>query len=114
MPTLRERIEGGVVGLLIGDALGVPYEFHPAADLPLIDQIEYEPPDWFLRSHAGVRPGTWSDDGAQALCLLESLLHCGGLDPDDFGRRLVDWYEEGHLAVGGHVFDVRTQTITAH
>lgn len=113
MPTLKERVEGGVVGLLIGDALGVPYEFHPAADLPLVQDLEYEPPDWFLRSHAGVRPGTWSDDGAQALCLLESLLHHGSLDPDDFGRRLVNWYEWGHLAVGGRVFDVGGTTATA-
>ena len=35
-------------------------------------------------------PGTYSDDGAQALCLLASLLACGKFDPDDFGRRLLD------------------------
>jgi ADP-ribosylglycohydrolase len=29
MPTQPERLEGGLLGLLIGDALGVPYEFHP-------------------------------------------------------------------------------------
>jgi hypothetical protein len=27
MPTRAERIEGGLIGLLVGDALGVPYEF---------------------------------------------------------------------------------------
>ena len=31
MPSHQERIEGGLVGLLVGDALGVPYEFHEAA-----------------------------------------------------------------------------------
>ncbi len=30
MPTFRERLEGGLYGLLIGDALGVPY----VGDLP--------------------------------------------------------------------------------
>jgi ADP-ribosyl-[dinitrogen reductase] hydrolase len=34
MLTLRERIEGGIYGLLVGDALGVPYEFHPKNEIP--------------------------------------------------------------------------------
>jgi ADP-ribosyl-[dinitrogen reductase] hydrolase len=113
MPTLAERIEGGLLGLLVGDALGVPYEFKGPDELPLAEDLEFEPPDGFPRSHATVRPGTWSDDGAQALCLLESLLHCGALDPNDFGRRLVNWYEWGHLAVDGDVFDVGGTTASA-
>lgn len=66
-----------------------------------------------MRAHLDVPPGTWSDDGAQALCLLESLLKQGRFDPDDFARRMLDWYEHGHLAVGGYVFDVGTQTRAA-
>jgi ADP-ribosylglycohydrolase len=110
---LRERIEGGLVGLLVGDALGVPYEFHQPQDIPPLDQIEFAPPPGFRRAHAGVPPGTWSDDGAQALALLASLLDCGRFDADDFGRRLVAWYERGALAVDGHVFDVGIQTAQA-
>ena len=34
MRTLLERLEGGLLGLLIGDALGVPYEFHAPEALP--------------------------------------------------------------------------------
>ena len=33
----HERMAGGLQGLLIGDALGVPYEFHRAIDLPRLD-----------------------------------------------------------------------------
>jgi len=110
MPTFRERIEGGLLGLLIGDALGVPYEFHSAASLPPAAEIEFSPPAHFPRAHAGVPPGTWSDDGAQALALLASLLGSSTLDLEDFGRRLVAWYEKGYLAVDGRVFDVGIQT----
>jgi ADP-ribosyl-[dinitrogen reductase] hydrolase len=110
MPTLAERIEGGIVGLLIGDALGVPYEFHPPAALPPPDSIEFTPPTGFHRSHGRVRPGTWSDDGAQALALLASLLERGQLDLEDFGRRLSAWYRQGYMAVNGVVFDVGIQT----
>ncbi|MEZ4236699.1 MAG: ADP-ribosylglycohydrolase family protein [Myxococcota bacterium] len=72
--TADDRVAGGLVGLLVGDALGVPYEFHDPRNLPPPEQIELEPPPDFRRSHRGVPPGTWSDDGAQALALLDSLL----------------------------------------
>lgn len=110
---LRDRIEGGLVGLLVGDALGVPYEFHPPEDLPPVDAIEMTPPEGFRRAHATVPPGTWSDDGAQALCLLASLLDRGRLELEDFGRRLLDWYESGSMAVGGVVFDIGITTALA-
>ncbi len=113
MTTKREQIVGGVWGLLVGDALGVPYEFHQPAALPPVSEIEMTPPRGFERAHRGVPPGTWSDDGAQALALLASLLACGRLDVADFGRRLVAWYDRGELAVDGKVFDVGIQTRTA-
>lgn len=112
-PTKMDRVEGGLIGLLVGDALGVPYEFHDAEDIPPIRSIEYSPPDGFLRSHAGVPPGTWSDDGAQALCLSASLLFCEHLDVEDFGRRLQNWHDYGYMAVDNHVFDIGITTAHA-
>jgi ADP-ribosyl-[dinitrogen reductase] hydrolase len=106
-------LEGAVWGLLIGDALGVPYEFHSASAIPPPDLIEMEPPAGFHRSHADVPPGTWSDDGAQALCLLASLLYRGELDLEDLGRRFTNWYEYGYMASEGRVFDIGIQTSLA-
>ncbi|WP_156877684.1 ADP-ribosylglycohydrolase family protein [Shimazuella kribbensis] len=54
--------------------LGVPYEFHPANQLPPSEQLEMISPQGFSRAHASVLLGTWSDDGVQALCLLDSLV----------------------------------------
>jgi ADP-ribosylglycohydrolase len=105
-----DRLAGGLWGLLVGDACGVPYEFHAASEIPPIELIEPTPPVGFRRAHGGVPVGTYSDDGAQALCLLASLLDRGAFDPDDFARRLVAWYEEGYLAVDGVVFDCGVQT----
>ncbi len=113
MPARTERIAGGMYGLLIGDALGVPYEFHPPAQLPPREQLEFEPPAGFQRAHVGVPPGTWSDDGATALCLLASLLSREQLDLEDLGRRLVNWRELGELAVDHRVFDIGITTSTA-
>lgn len=106
----KDRLAGGLLGLLIGDALGVPYEFHAADDLPPRSAIDFDPPVGFSRSHDGVPPGTWSDDGAQALCLLASLIGCDGLDLTNFAGRLINWAAWGYMAVDGHVFDIGMQT----
>ena len=113
MIKLSQKIEGAIWGLLIGDALGVPYEFHQPKDIPDSSDIEFEPPSFFQRYHIGVPPATWSDDGAHALCLLASLLHCQSLDTTDLMKRLSDWYDFGYMAVDGKVFDVGIQTSNA-
>ena len=105
-----EQAEGGLLGLLVGDALGVPYEFHEPRDIPSREQIQMVPPPGFPRSYSHVPPGTWSDDGAQALCLLDSLLACRDWNPDHFASRLLAWYREGYLAVDRKIFDVGIQT----
>jgi ADP-ribosyl-[dinitrogen reductase] hydrolase len=110
MPDLRDRLRGGLFGLLIGDAVGVPYEFHPPDQLPPHTKLDLVPPPGFRRTYPHVPPGTWSDDGALALALLDSLLSCGGLNPEDLGRRFVAWAERGAYAVGGVVFDIGIAT----
>jgi ADP-ribosylglycohydrolase len=107
------RLKGGLYGLLIGDALGVPYESHPASAIPPRDLIDMYPPARFRRSHATVKPGTWSDDGALALCLLASLLEVDGLDLDNLAAKFLDWAGRGAMAVDGRVFDMGTQTSRA-
>lgn len=108
--TRSERIAGGLWGLLVGDALGVPYEFANARRIPAPHRIEMDPPVDFMRSHDGVKPGTWSDDGSQALCLLASLLELGRVDQHDLMDRLCRWFRDGYLAVDHAMFDVGLQT----
>lgn len=108
--TRAARAEGGLLGLLVGDALGVPYEFRDAHELPPIAALEMDPPPGFSRAHPTVPPGTWSDDGAQALCLLASLLERGSFDAVDFAGKMVGWYRRGYMAVDGRVFDVGITT----
>lgn len=109
----NQRIKGGLYGLLIGDAVGVPYEFHEPQNLPPRVLLEMVPPAGFNRAHSRVKPGTWSDDGALALCLLESLLANEDLDLGDLGQRFAAWENQGHLAVDGIVFDIGIQTSRA-
>ena len=103
------QIAGGFYGLLVGDALGVPYEFKSPSQIPRFEQIEMTPPAGYPRTYASVPVGTWSDDGSQALCLLSSLLDCGRLDADDFAARLLKW-EHGAWWVDNHLFDIGIAT----
>jgi ADP-ribosyl-[dinitrogen reductase] hydrolase len=112
-PTKRERIEGGIWGLVVGDALGVPWEFHSPDEIPAEDEIEYAPPPGYDRAHGRVPPATWSDDGAQALCLLETLLEKGELDVDDLAQRFIRWHTQGYMTPDGRMFDVGKQTAEA-
>lgn len=105
-----DRIAGGIYGLLIGDALGVPYEFYKATQLPPYEEIDMIPPAGFKKTYPQVEAGTWSDDGAQALCLLDSLLNQGEFSLEHFSDLLLAWYEDGVWAVENKVFDVGVQT----
>lgn len=110
-----EQMKWGLLGLLVGDALGVPYEFTKPEDMPPIKDIEYEPPPGFQKAWANVPAGTWSDDGSQALCILDTVLH--GKDDetieDAVAQRLLNWYRYGFMAVDGKVFDIGNTTKTA-
>lgn len=100
---LAERLAGGVWGHLVGDALGVPYEFQSARDIGDV-----------VWGHQGTHrqpPGTWSDDGALTLTTLDSLLSVG-FDPTDQGQRFLRWSSGGDYAPGSP-FDIGTTTSLA-
>jgi ADP-ribosyl-[dinitrogen reductase] hydrolase len=99
---LCSRLAGGTWGHLVGDALGVPYEFR-APDA--VGEIRFGE----AGSH-GQPAGTWSDDGALMLALLDSLTAVG-FDPDDQGRRALAWRDDGaYTPDGDGAFDIGTTT----
>ena len=103
--TLDERLAGAVLGHLVGDAVGVPYEFTGPRDAATVE---------FGATGTWHRPaGTWSDDGALMLALLDSLLE-RGFDPEDQGRRALAWYEgTAYTPDGEGRFDVGNATAEA-
>ena len=99
----EEMVKGAVLGLVVGDALGVPAEFMTREELA-------QDPVAGMRSGGahGQPAGTWSDDSSMALCLLESLT--GGLDYGDMMARFLRWADEGYMTARGEVFDMGIAT----
>lgn len=103
---MKDNLLGAIYGHLVGDALGVPYEFLSPEEIP-------EKIDWRGYGTHNQPAGTWSDDGALMLCLLASLVDRGAFDPEDIGKRFVAWFDSGYMAAGGVVFDYGGTTDTA-
>ena len=119
----KDKIKGGLYGMLIGDAAGVPYEFKRPASIPKEAPLpNLDVPEGYGRTYADVPTGTWSDDGAQALCLVSALMQppdTHGHGPSGqklinaLGRKLLDWRSQGYMTPDGKVFDIGIQTQTA-
>jgi ADP-ribosyl-[dinitrogen reductase] hydrolase len=94
-----DRYRGCLLGLACGDAVGTTVEFRSRGQFALVTDMVGGGP-------FGLEAGQWTDDTSMALCLAESLLQCGGFDPQDQMDRYVRWMQEGYLSSTGRCFDI--------
>lgn len=100
---MLEKIKGGIFGLAVGDALGVPVEFKSREYLrihPIRDLTGYGTWNQPL--------GTWSDDTSLTLCLCEALTV--DYDIEFIGKLFVNWYQKGYWGAHHKVFDIGLTT----
>jgi len=103
---LKKKIYGGIIGLTVADALGVPVEFESREYLtqnPVTGMLGY--------GTYNQPPGTWSDDTSLTLCLLDSLI--AGLDYTDIMNKFIGWENKGEYTAHGRVFDIGGTTRAA-
>ncbi|HJP64685.1 MAG TPA: ADP-ribosylglycohydrolase family protein [Actinomycetota bacterium] len=86
-------VRGCILGLALGDALGAPFEFRRAHEIP--DPIPAFELPWMDRP-----PGSTTDDTAMARNLARSLAEGGRFDPDDVVRRHLEWFRSDPPDVG--------------
>jgi len=102
----KDKVIGGLVGVCVGDALGVPVEFVSRDKLklnPIKDMVGY--------GTYNQPPGTWSDDSSLTLCLAESL--CKGFNIHDIADKFIKWLYEGYWTPYGETFDIGNTTYIA-
>jgi ADP-ribosyl-[dinitrogen reductase] hydrolase len=95
------KFEGCLLGLAIGDALGMPFEgWRPPW---IMSKLGHKVDDFQPCKDRGLRPGQWTDDTKMALQLARSIIRRGGLvDPPDIARAYVEWFDSGDLrGIGG-------------
>lgn len=101
-----EKIYDAIMGLVVGDALGVPVEFKARDTFHVDDMIGY--------GTYNQPPGTWSDDSSLTLATMESIIRKGGIDPADMMNNFsVEWYYKGKFTPYGKVFDIGGTTEAA-
>lgn len=97
------NLKSAILGLAVGDALGVPVEFQSRETLQ-------KNPVKTLREFGTHRQpkGTWSDDSTMTFCLMEMLAQ--GYDVRKLGNHFVNWYRHAHWTPHGVVFDMGNTT----
>lgn len=99
------QILGGLLGLCVGDALGVPYEFQSR------DQVQHVSKMIGYGTH-NKPAGTWSDDSSLTFCLVESLL--GGYRKESLQQLFADWMYFGYWTHDDKLpFDIGNTTFKA-
>lgn len=105
--TIRDRLIGGIVGLVIGDAIGVPVEFSSRLER------KQDPVQGMRAWGTHLQPrGTWSDDGALALAHADAFM-TGGWCPESHLEAFAAWYRDGAYAARGQRFDIGGTTSRA-
>lgn len=95
------KIYDGMIGFIIGDAMGVPVEFCTREELfekPITDMIGYG-------SHH-VPAGAWSDDTSMTLALIDSINNKENIDYNDIMQNFIDWINNSKYTPEGNVFDI--------
>lgn len=95
------KIVDSVIGLAMGDAMGVPLEFSIRKKLiehPVTSMLGYGSHD--------VPAGSWSDDTTMTICEIESFNKNNKFDYDDIMKNYIKWVMNGEFTPTGELFDI--------
>ncbi|MDE7241575.1 ADP-ribosylglycohydrolase family protein [Desulfovibrio sp.] len=99
-----ERIRALLLGVAVGDALGVPVEFRPRGSFRIDG----------MRGHGthDQPAGTWSDDTSLTLALADAIAG-DAVSLPRLARNFIAWHDAGAFTPHGAVFDVGNATARA-
>lgn len=91
------KLKDAIYGLVVGDALGVPFEFKERGTFHCSDMIG---------NGTHKQPiGTWSDDTSMSLATCDSIKNIKCVDCDDIRKRFEKWLFNEQYTPFGKVFD---------
>ena len=98
---MRNIWQDGMMGLVVGDALGLPVQF---VDRNSLKKKPVDKMEGYGAFH--MPPGTWSDDSSLALATLASIREKGEIDYADIMERFEAWLLNGEYTPFGKAFDI--------
>lgn len=103
---INEELRKAAYGFILGDALGVPFEFKKRGTFECAGMEGYGTHDQ--------PPGTWSDDSSMMLATCRSLKENDlSIDIDNMREKFISWLNEGEYTPFGETFDMGIATSTA-
>lgn len=102
------KLYNGIIGLAIGDTMGVPIEFVDRKILlnnPVTQMLENG-------SHK-VPKGCWSDDTSMTLAIMNSIINAKSINVNDIADRFLKWFRNAEYTATGNVFDIGRTTLQA-
>lgn len=98
-------LKDAIIGLAVGDALGVPVEFRRRGTFLVKGMLGHG-------THNQLA-GTWSDDTSMTIATCASINRKGCIDYFDMMDGFHDWYTNGAYTADGTVFDIGNTTFQA-
>tara|TARA_B100001123_G_scaffold338532_1_gene383203 strand:- start:632 stop:1576 length:945 start_codon:yes stop_codon:yes gene_type:complete len=106
MKSLNKYI-GSILGLAVGDALGMPVEFQPVdPSAPVRDMRPAVRFDSVAGEEIKLPAGAWTDDTSMALCLADSILMSEEFSPEDQLSKYLNWFRAGYLSAIDKCFGI--------
>lgn len=103
------KVKDGIIGLVVGDALGVPVEFVSRGDLKEAPVTRMEGYGTYSQP-----AGTWSDDSSMAIATMTSIINKKGIDYDDIMDEFINWFRNSEYTNSDDGrFDVGVTTANA-
>lgn len=100
-----DKMLGALLGGIVGDAFGSPYQFKARGSYEITNDMEY-------CKHFNMPPGSFTDDSSMMLCLAESLVERGGFDANDQMERYWQWLTRGYMSSSERgAFDIGNATM---
>ncbi len=88
-----DKFRGSILGLAIGDAMGMPFEGLTS------DMIKgaWQNKDFISGSYQGLRAGQYTDDTLMMICHLENLIERRKVDPEHLSSKFIEWFDSRDL-----------------
>lgn len=104
-----EQIKSGIMGFIVGDALGVPVEFVGRNVLK-----ENKVTDMIGHGSHNVPKGSWSDDTSMTLATMDAIIKNEGfIDFDKIMNNFLKWVENAEFTPHNYVFDIGRTVLSA-